>query len=157
MDHERGIVWLCAAHRRESGSQDDAYNLFADLHDSGILMPDDDDRLRDRAEAVIRLQRDLTTELLELVDAARAERGTEQRADLGGWIPCRVVAEGELSEEIWCALCIRGNDGKHVPAILRDLLVAGLEKHVAPAESEVRTDWPWGAPEWFELVVLCVR
>ena len=55
VDEEHCIVWLCAVHRREEGSDDDAYAWFADLGAAGRLLPCDDDRLRDRAEAVIRL------------------------------------------------------------------------------------------------------
>ena len=71
-------------------SDDDAYTWFAKLHAEGELVPSDDDRLRDRAEAVIRLQRGLTAQLLQLVDDALAQKGTELRADLGGYLPCHV-------------------------------------------------------------------
>src|SRR6266511_2229691 len=64
VDEPNDIVWLCAAHRRQQDSDDDAYAYFADLHESGDLLPNDDDRLRDRAEAAIRLQRGLTADLL---------------------------------------------------------------------------------------------
>ena len=56
VDEGNGIVWLCAVHRREQASADDACGWFADLHAKGWLLPSEDDRLRDRAEAVIRLQ-----------------------------------------------------------------------------------------------------
>lgn len=56
-DEARVIVWLCAAHRREAGSEDDAYVYFASLHASDELLPDGDDRLRDKAVAAIRLYR----------------------------------------------------------------------------------------------------
>jgi hypothetical protein len=75
---ERVIVWLCAAHGREAGSDDDAYVYFAELHSSDELLPDSDDRLRDRAEAAIRLYRGLSADLILLLDAALAERGTER-------------------------------------------------------------------------------
>ena len=72
-----GIVWLCAVHRREQDSDDDAYAWFADLHAKGRLLTSQDDRLHDRAEAVIRLQRGLTAGLLQLVaDAWLRRHGT---------------------------------------------------------------------------------
>jgi hypothetical protein len=74
VDEVHGIVWLCGVHRREKGSEDDAYAWFARLHAAGELLPSDDDRLRDRAEAVIRLQRGLTAELLQLVEGALARK-----------------------------------------------------------------------------------
>lgn len=85
-------MWLCAVHRREAGSDDDAYAWFATLHANSELTPSDDDRLRDRAEAVIRLQRGLTAQLLRLVDDALAQKGTELRVDLGEYLPCRAFA-----------------------------------------------------------------
>ena len=57
-DEGHGIVWLCAVRRREEGSDDDAFAWFADLHTrGGQLLPSEDDRLRDLAEAAIRLHR----------------------------------------------------------------------------------------------------
>jgi mRNA-degrading endonuclease RelE of RelBE toxin-antitoxin system len=35
VDEGNGIVWLCAVHRREQDSDDDAYAWFADLHAKG--------------------------------------------------------------------------------------------------------------------------
>jgi hypothetical protein len=158
VDDERGIVWLCAAHRHEDESDDDAYLLFASLNISGHLLPEEDDRLRDRLEGALRLQKGLTADLLRLVDAAIADKGTEHQADLGDWLPCRVlVVHSGGVEEIWCALCVLGTDGAGVPPPLRDLLFGALAQHLAPAETEVRSDWPLGVTEWFEAVVLYVR
>jgi hypothetical protein len=137
------IVWLCAAHNREAGSDDDAYVYFAELHASDELLPDDDDRLRDRAEAAIRLYRGLSADLILLLDAALAGRGTEQRA--------------EGIEEIWCALSVRGKADDFISQDLRDLLFVKLEEHVAPAVFETRNDWPTGEVEWFEVVRLGMR
>jgi hypothetical protein len=86
-DWERGIVWLCAARRRDEGSEDDAYRYFARLHEQGNLLPTDDDYLRHRAESVIRLQRSLTAELLGLIDQALATPETEYCQDLSDWLP----------------------------------------------------------------------
>lgn len=157
-DEARVIVWLCGAHGREAGSDDDAYVYFADLHASGALLPDDDDLLRDKAEAALRLYRGLRSELLALLDVAISEKGTEKRANLGEWLPCRIlVRDDDGVEEIWCALSARGSDGGFVKEELRDLLFAALEAHVAPALFETRNDWPTGDVEWFEVVRLGMR
>jgi hypothetical protein len=158
VDEEHSTVWLCAVHRREQGSDDDAYAWFAGLHANGQLLPSSDDRLRDRAEAAIRLQRGLTAELLHLVDEALRRTGTELAADLGGYLPCRVlvIASGGV-EEIWCALSSRAADGSHVRDQLRDILFAALELHFPDAVFEVRRDWPTGEVGWWEVVRLGLR
>jgi hypothetical protein len=158
VDEEHGIVWLCAAHRREQGSDGDAYAWFARLHASGRLLPGKDDRLRDRAEAVIRLQRGLTAEMLHLVDEALAHKGAELAADLGGYLPCRVLVLASAGlEETWCALSGRATDGTRIPDRLRDVLFAALELHFSDAVFEVRQDWPTGEVGWWEVVRLGLR
>jgi len=158
VDEEHGIVWLCAVHGREQGSDDDAYAWFSRLHASGQLLPSGDDRLRDRAEAAIRLQCGLNAELLRLVDAALSHKGTELAADLGEYLRCRVlVVASEDVEEIWCALSSRATDGTHVPDRLRDILFAALERHFPDAVFEVRHDWPTGGVGWWEVVRLGLR
>jgi len=158
VDEEHDIVWLCAAHRREQGSDDDAYAWFADLHANGQLLASEDDRLRDRAEAAIRLQRGLNAELLHLVDEALSRKRTELAADLGEYLPCRVLvlASGGV-EEIWCALSSRAADGTHVHDRLRDILFATLESHFSDAVFEVRHDWPTREAGWWEVVRLGLR
>lgn len=134
VDEEHGVVWLCAVHRRQEGSGDDAHTWFAKLHADGKLLPSGDDRLRDRAEAVIRLQRGLTAALLRLVDAALSRKGTELSADLGSYLPCPVLVRGNGQvEEIWCALSVRAADGTHIRDELRDILSATLEAHFPDA------------------------
>jgi hypothetical protein len=158
VDGEHEIVWLCAVHRRAEGSEDDAYAWFASLHAGGELLPDGDDRLRDRAEATIRLQRGLTGELLQLVGGALAQKGAELSTDLGGYLPCRALAlnSGGI-DEIWCALSVRDTAGTHIRDELRDILFAGLEAHFRDAIFEVRSDWPTGHVGWWEAVRLGLR
>ncbi len=155
---EGDTVWLCGVHRREDGSQDDAFKWFADLHALGLLLPTDDDHLRDRAEAAIRLHRALTSDLCRLIDRAMAGSGEELTSDLCGWLPCRslVVHSGDV-EEIWCALSILDVERNFVRETIRDLLFAELEKYVAPAIFEARNDWPAGELEWSEVVRLGLR
>jgi hypothetical protein len=158
VDEEHDVVWLCAVHRREQGSDDDAYVWFANLHANGRLLPSADDRLRDRAEAVIRLQRGLSAELLHLVGEALLRKGTELAADLGEYLPCRVLVVASAGvEEIWCALSSRATDGTHVRGQLRDILFGTLESHFPDAVFEVRHDWPTGEIDWWEAVRLGLR
>jgi hypothetical protein len=149
VDEDHGVVWLCAVQRRQEGSGDDAYTWFAKLHADGRLLPSGDDRLRDRAEAVIRLQRGLTAAMLRLVDDSLARKGTELAADLGGYLPCRGLVRGNGKiEEIWCALSARAADGTHVRDGSRDLLFAALETRFPGAVFEIRGDWPGGRADW---------
>src|SRR5262249_54069139 len=112
VDEEHDVVWLCAVHWRGDGPRGDAHLWVADLHVTGQLLPSGDDKLRDRAEAAIRLQRGLSAELLHLVEEALLRKGTELVADLGEYLPCRVLvlASGGV-DEIWCALSSRATDG----------------------------------------------
>lgn len=158
VDMGHRIVWLCGTRGREEGSDEDAYNWFAELHAAGRLLPSDDDLLRDRAEAVTRLQRGLRVAITELFEAASEEPGTEHRTDLGGWIPARMLILREATmEEVWCALDIRGTDGAFVPERLLDLLFVTLEEHVGAAAFEVRGDWPTGKLDWAEVVRYGIR
>lgn len=128
------------------------------MHADGKLLPAGDDRLRDRAEAVIRLQRGLTAGMLRLVDDALSHKGSELSADLGGHLPCRVLVLGNGQiEEIWCALSARAADGTHVRDELRDILFAALEARFPDAVFEVRSDWPGGRTGWWEAVRLGLR
>jgi len=158
VDDAHQVGWLCAARQREEGTEDDAYVWFAELQARGQLLPAATDDLRDRAEIVIRRQRELRRDLLELLNEALAAPGKEQYRDLGGWAPCRaLVIRSECSEEIWCALSTRAIDGAFVQPQLRDILFASLESHVAPALFELRTDWPTGPLDWAEIVKLGIR
>ncbi len=155
---EDGVVWLCAVRRREEGSDDDAFEWFAGLHQDGRLLPTDEDRLRDRAEEALRSFRRLRGALFELVDVARYEPGTEHDRELDGWLPGRaLVYRGEGVEEIWCAISVRAIDGNFIRSGVRDLLFAALEEHLAPAVFEARNDWPTGDVGWFEAVRLGIR
>ena len=158
VDEEHNIVWLCGVERRQDASQDDAYAYFAGLHAAGRLLPLADDRLRDQVEGVTRLQHGLRATLSQLADDALGQRGTELRADLGDYLPCRVlVLERGGVEEIWCALSTRAVDGSHVLDRLRDILFADLEAHFPGAVFETRADWPTGELAWWEVVRFGLR
>lgn len=155
---EDGVVWLCAVRRREEGSDDDAFKWFAELHQDGRLLPNEDDRLRDQAEEALRSLARLKEALFDLVDGAHADFGTEHVAALDGWLPSRVITfRGDGLEEIWCAISVRAVDGNFIRPEVRDLLFAALEEHLAPAVFEARSDWPAGDIGWFEAVKLGMR
>jgi hypothetical protein len=155
---EDDVVWLCAVRRREEGSDDDAFEWFAELHRGRRLLPTADDHLRDRAEGALRSFNQLRGDLFDLVEQALADPGTERATDLGGWLPGRAITHrGDEVEEIWCAVSIRAVDGNFTGSEVRDLLFAALEEHLAPVELEARSDWPVGHVGWYEAVRLGVR
>lgn len=155
---ESGTLWLCAVRRREEGSEEDAFQWFAQLHHQDRLLPSDDDQLRDRAEEVLRSFRKGHQDLLSLVARARQEPAREQTEELDGFLPARALAyQSEGMEEIWCAISMRSSEGAFVGAELRDLLFASLEEDLAPAAFEARNDWPTGEVGWFEAVRLALR
>lgn len=158
VDEEPAIVWLCAARGRQEGSDEDAFRWFAELHAADQLLPAESDRLRDRAEAAIRLERGLTYELLALLDAARGTPGEVAGSDLGGWVPARVlVRPSEGMEAVWCGLSVRSADGALTPVPLRDVLFARLESALEPVESEPQADWLGEVLPWTEVVRFYVR
>jgi len=140
------------------GSDDDAFEWFAELHQDDRLLPTEGDRLRDQAEEALRSFGRLRGALLDRVDGARADLGTEHAADLNGWLPSRAIAfqRGGV-EEIWCAISVRAVDGNFIRSEVRDILFAALEEHLAPAVFEARSDWPAGEVGWFEAVRLGMR
>jgi len=145
VDEAHSILWLCAAGRRKEGSNDDALAWIADLHGAGRLLPTEDDHLRDRAEAAIRLQSRLISELLDLLAEARVVSGRDIETNLGDWVPARfLVIRATGTEEIWCALGVRGVDGSGIASQIRDVLFASLEQALQPMEREVRAGWPTG-------------
>ncbi|MGH3470437.1 MAG: hypothetical protein ACRDPG_00125 [Nocardioidaceae bacterium] len=155
---EGHVVWLCAVRRREDGSDDDAFEWFAELHATGRLLPTDDDRLRDQAEEAVRTHGSLRRDLFDLADRALAEPGREFETDLDGWLPALVITYTDSGlTEIWCAISVRAADSNFIRPDVRDLLFAALEDHLAPAVFEARSDWPVGDVGWFEAVRLGLR
>ena len=158
VDEAPAVVWLCAVAGRQDGSDDDAYEVFRKLHDRGELLPSADDRLRDRAEAAIRLQRGLTADLIQLMRDALAAPDRELRTTLGGFVPSRaLVINNKDSLEVWCAISMQGTDGRYLRPQIRDLLFAALEEYLSPALFEIRRDWPTGELHWAEVVKLAIR
>lgn len=157
-EEEQQVAWLCAVHGRADGSDGDAYNWFARLHALDQLLPCGDDRLRDRAEAALRVQRALANELIGLLESALSRRGTEITADLGNYLPCRMLArEDKGVEEIWCARGVLDTYRARVSERLRDVLFGALYNQIPDALYEERSDWPTGDVEWWEVVRLWLR
>lgn len=158
VEEAQSIVWLCAVHRREEGSDDDAFEWFADLHRAGSLLPEQGDYDRRKIDASLQLFRDLRAELCGLVDEAITSQGTELQRDLGGYLPCRALVDvSNVMQEIWCALSVRDTGDNFVREEIRNLLFVALEEHLAPVMMEARYNWPTGPVEWFEVVRLGVR
>lgn len=158
VDESRDVVWLCAVHKREDGSEDDAYEWFCGLHKSGDLLPTEEDQDRLLIDAAIQTFRTVETDLLQLVDEAIARPGEELARDLADWIPCRVlVIEAAGVQEVWCAISGRDADGGFVNERTKTALFRSLEQHLDPVVMEARHDWPGGQPEWFEVVRLGIR
>jgi hypothetical protein len=84
---EDGFVWLCAVRRREDGSDDDAFEWFAELHQDGRLLPTEDDRLRDQAEEALRSFGRLKEALFDLAPAVFEARFDWPAGDVGWFGP----------------------------------------------------------------------
>ena len=96
--------------------------------------------------------------MLNVVAEALSHQGIEATTELGDYVPCRVLVQGDGGvDEIWCALSSRARDGDHILDRVRDLLFAELENHFPDAIFEVRSDWPTGRLEWWEAVRMGLR
>jgi len=158
LDEAQNILWLLAVARREDQSDDDAFAVFARLHDAGRLLPSDDDRRRIEFEQGTDLLARIRRELRPLLVAAREAPGRDVEGDLAGFLPARahsIKAAGV--EELWMAVSTRDAVGEGVPARLRDMIFAIAEQLLEPAEWEVRADWPGGRLAWFEVCRLAIR
>lgn len=77
LETDPGRFWLCAAAQRKEGSRDDAYELFAALHDAGRLLPDDDDHLRDALERNTRVIDAAAADIPAALEEASTNPGSE--------------------------------------------------------------------------------
>lgn len=156
LETDAGRFWLCAAALREAGSADDAYEVFAALHDAGRLLPDDDDRLRDALERNARVIDAAASEIPSTLTEASAHRGRDVAVRLGELVDARLHVS-PAGDEVWVAIATQAADGRFVEERLRDVLFR-LVFDVARAEvSEPRADWPSGSLAWFEVARLGLR
>ncbi len=156
LEVEAARFWLCAGAQREEGSSEDAYEIFAALHQAGRLLPDEDDRLRDELERNARIIDDAADSIPSVLADAFANRGRDVTTCFGGLVDARlhVTASGE---EVWVAIATQATDGRFVEERLRDVLF-GLVLDAAGAELwEPRADWPSGELAWFEVARLGLR
>ncbi len=156
LEAEAARFWLCAGAQREEGSGEDAYDVFAALHRTGRLLPNDDDRLRDELERNARIINDAADSIPSLLADAFNHRDHDVTACFGGLVDARlhVTAPGE---EVWVAFATQATDGRFVEERLRDVLF-GLVLDAAEAELwELRADWPLGELAWFEVARLGLR
>jgi hypothetical protein len=156
IEREDRRFWLCAGARREEGSNEDAYEVFAALHRAGRLLPDDDDRLRDALERNARIIDDAAHVIVPALADAFDHRDRDLAVQLGGLVDARlhVAAPGD---EVWVAIATQAADGRFVEERLRDVLF-GLALEAAGAELwEPRADWPGGELAWFEVARLGLR
>ncbi|MEJ7788148.1 MAG: hypothetical protein WKF96_25380 [Solirubrobacteraceae bacterium] len=90
-DHADKVVWLCAYGRHRSGEPDDAFQHFAALRGCGAMLPTEADcqtLVEDRAE---RFAYVVAEEASELLAAARARPGVEQRRMIGTTQPVGLI------------------------------------------------------------------
>lgn len=148
--------WLCAGALREEGSGDDAYELFAALHQADRLLPDEDDLLRDAVERNARIIDDAAASVLGALDEAFARRGRDIAVPFGGEIDARLHVTSS-GDEIWVAIATQASDGRFVDERLRDVLFRVVLDAARAEVWEPRADWPSGELAWFEVARLGLR
>jgi hypothetical protein len=156
LEADESRFWLCGAAQREEGSRDDAFEVFAALHEAGRLLPDDDDRLRDALERNARILDAAAAEIPALLEQASDKRGRDVPAQVGDLVDLRIHVASD-GDEVWVAIATQAADGRFLEEDLRDLLF-GLVLDAARAEVwEPRADWPSGPLAWVEVARLGLR
>jgi hypothetical protein len=158
LETDDGRFWLCAAAQRAEGSADDAYEHFIALHDTGRLLPDDDDRLRDALEHNARIIDAAAAVIPEALADALGRRGRGVALRFGELVDARLHATA-AGDEIWVAIATQAAGGRLVDERRRDVLFR-LVFDEADAEAELwepRADWPSSELAWFEVARLGLR
>jgi hypothetical protein len=156
LETDAGRFWLCAGALRDEGSGDDAFEVFAALHQAGRLMPVADDELRDALERNTRIIDNATEQIPDRLGDALDRPGRDVAIRFGGLVDARLHASA-AGDEIWVAIATQAADGRFVDERLRDVLFR-LVLDAAEAELwEPRADWPLGELAWFEVARLGLR
>lgn len=152
------IVWLLAIAEREEGSSDDAFEVFRALHDDDALLPGDDDRLRDRAEAAIRFSEAVKEDAPTCIIEARRQAGQELTWALGDRVDVVVlVRRSDGLEEVWVAVPDKDRRGDALSFKQRDVVFAAFLIALGDADWEQRYDWPTRALARHEIARLYLR
>jgi hypothetical protein len=83
IEREQRRFWFCNGAQRGEGSAEEAYELFAALHQAGRLQPDDDDQLRDALERNVHIIDGATDSIASVPPAAFDRLGATSRLCLG--------------------------------------------------------------------------
>lgn len=145
--------WLLAAALRTAGSSDDAFEIFGQLYGQGRLLPTDEDRLRDRAEFVVRVISFARSAIPEWV--AGLALHTDASLELGGGVTAR--AHRSAVDEIWVAIPARTPSGVEINERIRALLFVIFEQAINPVAFEPRPDWPSGPLAWYDAARFYLR
>jgi hypothetical protein len=156
LETEAGRFWVCAAAQREAGSQDDAYEYFAALHEAERLLPDGDDLLRDALERNARVIDAAVDEIRSVLAEASERRGHDAAVRFGGLVEARLHVT-PAGDEVWVAIATQAVDGGFVDERLRDVLFRLVFDAARAEVSEPRADWPSGSLAWFEVARLGLR
>jgi hypothetical protein len=90
IEREQRRFWLCVGAQHEEGSADDAYEMFAALHQAGRLLPDNDDQLRDALERNVRIVESATDTIASVLTEAFDHPPRDITLVLGGLINARL-------------------------------------------------------------------
>jgi len=153
MEEAASRFWLLAGAIREEGSADDAFEVFEDLYETGRLLPEPADDLRDRAEFVARILAAAAAQIPAWVDSL--PMGEEANLDLGDGASVRAYCTAQ--DEIWVAVPTRTATGTVLDERVGALLFAIVEQAIEPADYEPRPDWPSGALAWYEAARFYIR
>ena len=155
VDLKDDLLWLAAVEDREHGSRDDAFEYFAELHSRGCLLPNQDDRLRIRAERTAGVLVDIDSGVAALAAAIRSGNLTSWSGALGG-IPTRVQVVRQDLVEIWVGVALVDLAGRGTPDRMRNYMFAKFEAELDPWEWEWRHDWCGQRLPHFELACLYI-
>ena len=118
-DEDNRVVWLLAYGQHEFEGGGDAFPYFKDLHAGGRLLPDEADYkalFDDRASRFAGVARH---DAVHLLQAARADPGTEQRGLIGGEVGVGVAVEVvETLAETYLAIKLHGLNTETLPILL---------------------------------------